>query len=60
MLDKLKKLVYTRTHGSHYSPEEKLKLVVTTLGMSDDEQRLESLEGMQGLTLCQSHNFLFL
>ena len=36
------------THGSSiFTRGETQALVVTTLGMSDDEQRLESLEGMQ-------------
>ena len=33
-------------------------LVVTTLGMSDDEQRLESLDGMQRSNLCYTTIFL--
>ena len=37
-----------RTHGSAlFTRGETQALVVTTLGMSDDEQRLESLDGMQ-------------
>ena len=32
-------------------------LVVTTLGMTDDEQRLESLEGMQRSNFMLHYNF---
>ena len=45
--------VLPRTHGSAlFTRGETQALVVTTLGMTDDEQRLESLEGMQRSTLC--------
>ena len=44
-----------RTHGSAlFTRGETQALVVTTLGMSDDEQRLESLDGMQ------RSNFMFI
>ena len=40
--------VLPRTHGSAlFTRGETQALVVTTLGMSDDEQRIESLSGMQ-------------
>ena len=40
--------VLPRTHGSAlFTRGETQALVVTTLGMSDDEQRVESLSGMQ-------------
>ena len=40
--------VLPRTHGSAlFTRGETQALVVTTLGMADDEQRLESLDGMQ-------------
>ena len=40
--------VLPRTHGSAlFTRGETQALVVTTLGMSDDEQRVESLNGMQ-------------
>ena len=44
--------VLPRTHGSAlFTRGETQALVVTTLGMSDDEQRLESLDGMQKIEL---------
>ena len=44
--------VLPRTHGSAlFTRGETQALVVTTLGMSDDEQRLESLDGMQRSSL---------
>ena len=40
--------VLPRTHGSAlFTRGETQALVTTTLGMSDDEQRIESLEGQK-------------
>jgi polyribonucleotide nucleotidyltransferase len=51
--------VLPRTHGSAlFTRGETQALVVTTLGMTDDEQRLESLEGMKDLILCYIITFL--
>ena len=50
--------VLPRTHGSAlFTRGETQALVVTTLGMSDDEQRLESLEGMQRSSFMLHYNF---
>ncbi len=50
--------VLPRTHGSAlFTRGETQALVVTTLGMSDDEQRLESLEGMQRSNFMLHYNF---
>ena len=47
-----------RTHGSAlFTRGETQALVVTTLGMTDDEQRLESLEGMQRSNFMLHYNF---
>jgi polyribonucleotide nucleotidyltransferase len=54
--------VLPRTHGSAlFTRGETQALVVTTLGMSDDEQRVESLSGMQRSRFMLHYNFpLFL
>ena len=45
--------VLPRTHGSAlFTRGETQALVVTTLGMTDDEQRLESLEECKDQILC--------
>ena len=50
--------VLPRTHGSAlFTRGETQALVVTTLGMSDDEQRLESLDGMQRSSFMLHYNF---
>ena len=50
--------VLPRTHGSAlFTRGETQALVVTTLGMSDDEQRLESLDGMQRSGFMLHYNF---
>ena len=50
--------VLPRTHGSAlFTRGETQALVVTTLGMTDDEQRLESLEGMQRSGFMLHYNF---
>ena len=50
--------VLPRTHGSAiFTRGETQALVVTTLGMSDDEQRLESLDGMHRSSFMLHYNF---
>ena len=50
--------VLPRTHGSAlFTRGETQALVVTTLGMSDDEQRVESLSGMQRSRFMLHYNF---
>ncbi len=50
--------VLPRTHGSAlFTRGETQALVVTTLGMADDEQRLESLDGMQRSHFMLHYNF---
>ncbi len=50
--------VLPRTHGSAlFTRGETQALVVTTLGTSDDEQRFESLEGMQKSNFMLHYNF---
>jgi polyribonucleotide nucleotidyltransferase len=50
--------VLPRTHGSAlFTRGETQALVVTTLGMSDDEQRVESLNGMQKNRFMLHYNF---
>ena len=50
--------VLPRTHGSAlFTRGETQALVITTLGMADDEQRLESLEGMQRSNFMLHYNF---
>jgi len=50
--------VLPRTHGSAlFTRGETQALVVTTLGMADDEQRLESLDGMQRSGFMLHYNF---
>jgi polyribonucleotide nucleotidyltransferase len=50
--------VLPRTHGSAlFTRGETQALVVTTLGMSDDEQRIESLSGMQRSRFMLHYNF---
>ena len=50
--------VLPRTHGSAlFTRGETQALVVTTLGMSDDEQRLESLDGMHRSNFMLHYNF---
>ncbi len=50
--------VLPRTHGSAlFTRGETQALVVTTLGMTDDEQRLESLDGMQRSNFMLHYNF---
>ncbi len=62
-LDEVRKIecevgVLPRTHGSAlFTRGETQALVVTTLGMSDDEQRLESLDGMQRSNFMLHYNF---
>jgi len=50
--------ILPRTHGSAlFTRGETQALVVTTLGMSDDEQRVESLNGMQRNRFMLHYNF---
>ncbi len=50
--------ILPRTHGSAlFTRGETQALVVTTLGMSDDEQRVESLSGMQRNRFMLHYNF---
>ncbi len=50
--------VLPRTHGSAlFTRGETQALVVTTLGMTDDEQRTESLDGMQRSNFMLHYNF---
>ena len=49
--------VLPRAHGSALFTSETQALVVTTLGMTDDEQRLESLDGMQRSNFMLHYNF---
>ena len=50
--------VVPRTHGSAlFTRGETQALVVTTLGMADDEQRIESLDGMQRSKFMLHYNF---
>ncbi len=50
--------VLPRTHGSAlFTRGETQALVVTTLGMTDDEQRLESLDGMKRSNFMLHYNF---
>ena len=50
--------VLPRAHGSAlFTRGETQALVVTTLGMADDEQRLESLDGMQRSNFMLHYNF---
>ena len=50
--------VLPRTHGSAlFTRGETQALVVTTLGMAEDEQRTESLEGMQRSSFMLHYNF---
>ena len=50
--------VLPRTHGSAlFTRGETQALVVTTLGMSEDEQRVESLDGMQRSNFMLHYNF---
>ena len=50
--------VLPRAHGSAlFTRGETQALVVTTLGMSDDEQRLESLDGMHRSNFMLHYNF---
>ncbi len=50
--------VLPRTHGSAlFTRGETQALVITTLGMSDDEQRVESLSGMQRNRFMLHYNF---
>jgi polyribonucleotide nucleotidyltransferase len=50
--------VLPRTHGSAlFTRGETQALVITTLGMSDDEQRVESLSGMQRSRFMLHYNF---
>jgi polyribonucleotide nucleotidyltransferase len=50
--------ILPRAHGSAlFTRGETQALVVTTLGMSDDEQRLESLDGMQRSNFMLHYNF---
>ena len=50
--------VLPRTHGSAlFTRGETQALVVTTLGMTDDEQRLESLDGMHRSGFMLHYNF---
>ena len=50
--------ILPRAHGSGlFTRGETQALVVTTLGMSDDEQRLESLDGMQRSNFMLHYNF---
>ena len=50
--------VLPRTHGSAlFTRGETQALVVTTLGMTEDEQRTESLDGMQRSNFMLHYNF---
>ena len=50
--------ILPRTHGSAlFTRGETQALVTTTLGMSDDEQRIESLEGQQRVRFMLHYNF---
>ena len=50
--------IIPRTHGSAlFTRGETQALVVTTLGMADDEQRFESLDGMQRSNFMLHYNF---
>ena len=50
--------VLPRTHGSAlFTRGETQALVVTTLGMSDDAQRIESLEGQKRVSFMLHYNF---
>ena len=50
--------VLPRAHGSAlFTRGETQALVVTTLGMSDDEQRIESLEGQKRVRFMLHYNF---
>ena len=50
--------VLPRAHGSAlFTRGETQALVITTLGMTEDEQRLESLEGMQRSNFMLHYNF---
>jgi len=50
--------VLPRTHGSAlFTRGETQALVVTTLGMTDDEQRIESLEGQKRVRFMLHYNF---
>ena len=50
--------ILPRTHGSAlFTRGETQALVVTTLGMADDEQRFESLDGMQKSNFMLHYNF---
>jgi len=50
--------VLPRTHGSAlFTRGETQALVTTTLGMSDDEQRIESLEGQKRVRFMLHYNF---
>ena len=50
--------VLPRTHGSAlFTRGETQALVVTTLGMTDDEQRIESLEGQKRIRFMLHYNF---
>ncbi len=50
--------VLPRTHGSAlFTRGETQALVTTTLGMTDDEQRIESLEGQQRIRFMLHYNF---
>ena len=45
--------ILPRTHGSAlFTRGETQAIVTTTLGTSDDEQKIESLDGLQGKDLC--------
>ena len=50
--------IIPRSHGSAlFTRGETQALVVTTLGMADDEQRFESLDGMQRSNFMLHYNF---
>jgi len=50
--------VLPRTHGSAlFTRGETQALVTTTLGMTDDEQRIESLEGQKRISFMLHYNF---
>jgi polyribonucleotide nucleotidyltransferase len=50
--------VLPRTHGSAlFTRGETQAIVVTTLGTSDDEQRIESLDGLQRERFMLHYNF---
>ena len=50
--------ILPRTHGSAlFTRGETQALVTTTLGMSDDEQRIESLEGQKRVRFMLHYNF---